>query len=36
MDKKLYQFVFDQLKDPILEWRTCRFTGEEFLVLPII
>ena len=30
MQKEVYEFISKQANDPIVEWRTCRRTGEEF------
>lgn len=30
MDKKVYEFISKQKWDPIIEWRKCKFSGEEF------
>ncbi len=30
MDKKVYEFISTQAKQPILEWRTCKASGEVF------
>ena len=30
MERKVYEFISQQKKDPIIEWRICRRTGKEF------
>lgn len=32
MDKKTYEFISQTRKDPIVEWKTCAWTGEEFAI----
>ncbi len=32
MKKEVYEFISEKTKDPILEWRTCRASGEVFPV----
>lgn len=30
MDKKVYEFISQKTGDPIVEWRTCKWTGKKF------
>jgi len=32
MDKKVYEFISKQMNDPIIERRTCAWTGEKFAI----
>ncbi|MEI8092152.1 MAG: hypothetical protein WCG98_08405 [bacterium] len=32
MDKKVYEFISKQMQDPIVEWKTCKITGEPFAI----
>lgn len=32
MDRKVYEFVSKQLNDPIVEWRNCKISGEDFAI----
>ena len=32
MDRKVYEFISTQTNDPIVEWRTCKMSGEPFAV----
>ena len=32
MDQKVYEYISEQLDDPIIEWRTCRLTEEKFAI----
>ena len=35
MDRKVYEFISKQSGDPIVEWRTCKWTGEEFPIFQL-
>ena len=30
MDRSVYEFISKKTNDPIIEWRICKRTGEEF------
>ena len=32
MDKKVYEFISTQTKDPIVEWKTCTVSGKPFAI----
>ncbi len=32
MQKQVYEFISKQTNDPIVEWRTCTVSGEEFAI----